>query len=56
MKSRGPGEREASALLRESSARAKQRSVAEPHRKAFIMNAQQAKDYGIVDDIIFKHK
>jgi ATP-dependent Clp protease protease subunit len=22
----------------------------------FIMNAQQAKDYGIVDDIIFKHK
>jgi ATP-dependent Clp protease protease subunit len=22
----------------------------------FIMNAQQAKEYGIVDDIIFKHK
>jgi ATP-dependent Clp protease protease subunit len=22
----------------------------------FIMNAKQAKDYGIVDDIIFKHK
>ena len=22
----------------------------------FIMNAAQAKDYGIVDDIIFKHK
>lgn len=22
----------------------------------FIMNAQQAKDYGIIDDIIFKHK
>ena len=22
----------------------------------FIMNAQQAKDYGIVDDIIYKHK
>ena len=22
----------------------------------FIMNAQQSKDYGIVDDIIYKHK
>jgi ATP-dependent Clp protease, protease subunit len=22
----------------------------------FIMNAQQAKEYGIVDDIIYKHK
>ena len=22
----------------------------------FIMNAQQAKEYGIIDDIIFKHK
>jgi ATP-dependent Clp protease protease subunit len=22
----------------------------------FIMNAYQAKEYGIVDDIIFKHK
>jgi ATP-dependent Clp protease protease subunit len=22
----------------------------------FIMNAQQAKEYGIVDDVIFKHK
>ena len=22
----------------------------------FIMNAKQAKDYGLVDDIIFKHK
>ena len=22
----------------------------------FIMNAQQAKEYGIIDDIIYKHK
>ncbi len=22
----------------------------------FIMNAQQGKEYGIIDDIIFKHK
>jgi ATP-dependent Clp protease protease subunit len=22
----------------------------------FIMNAQQAKEYGLVDDIIYKHK
>jgi ATP-dependent protease ClpP protease subunit len=38
---------------------AARRALRSPRRKAerdFIMNAQQAKEYGIVDDIIFKHK
>ena len=42
-----------------AAARGEARALPSPRKKAerdFIMNAQQAKEYGIVDDIIFKHK
>jgi len=34
----------------------KMEKVEKDVERDFIMNAQQSKDYGIVDDIIYKHK